>query len=52
MTHSTKGYVLDKRGSAADCGGELVSTYKTAMDLVLAVGIQKFQFGIEGNGGG
>lgn len=51
VAHSSKGYVLHKRGSAADCGAETVSTYKTAMDLVLAVGIHKFQFGIQGNGG-
>lgn len=51
VTHSSKGYTLHKRSSAAHVTGEAVSTYKTAMDLVLVVGIQKFQFGITGNGG-
>ncbi|MBN3894418.1 MAG: hypothetical protein HWQ41_03830 [Nostoc sp. NOS(2021)] len=51
VTHSSAGYVLHKKGSAAQVSGEVMSTYKTAMDLILAVGIQKFQFGIGDNGG-
>ena len=51
VTHSSAGYILHKRSSAAQVSGEVMSTYKTAMDLILAVGIQKFQFGIADNGG-
>jgi len=51
VTHSSEGFTLDKRDSSAHISGHKISTYKTAMDLVLAVGIQKFQFGISHNGG-
>lgn len=47
----TPGFTLHKRDSSAHINGCKISTYKTAMELVLAVGIQKFQFGISDNGG-
>lgn len=51
ITHSHQGYKLCKRNSEAQMDGELISIYKTAMDLVLSVGTHKLQFGISDNGG-
>ena len=53
VTHTHQGFLLHERSSPSTwfCTGEPLGIYKTAMDLVLAVGIEKFQFGIESNGG-
>ncbi|MEG3436740.1 hypothetical protein V0288_06375 [Pannus brasiliensis CCIBt3594] len=57
VTYSSPGYTLGKRDSLnhivwKNIGVQKTGTsYGTAMELVLAVGIHKFQFGISHNGG-
>lgn len=51
VTHSSAGFTLHKRDSPSHISGREISTFKTVMELVLAVGVEKFQFGISDNGG-
>ncbi|VXD13529.1 hypothetical protein PL8927_270018 [Planktothrix serta PCC 8927] len=44
VTLSSQGYTVKTKG-------KVVGVYKTPMELVMALGIHKFQFGIFGNGG-